>query len=461
MPTLFKIFCLISLIVALGVMSPVSGQVNPMHVSIPVHGQYAFAGNLPGTRSGGNNNQLFLMDIYTGEVRLLTTNELFTGSPTWDAVGNRIAFLSGATTNIWRISNSEEIILPLDKLATPKSWSPDGTALLYSSYDSSAIPATEALQILDLSSSKSATLFSYQFGQVLDNVPLPPLPNEVTQLTLYEVRQADWNPVYPEWIVVQFLGLTSEIIEYDWSDGALFAVTFLYNLQTGQILSLDQLFTTRISGTPISWSPDGKHLVLQTDKPTGGVTHLIAFEYDGQTWSVNVVDSAESGFQVVLGWIGAGDLLHSAIRDEDTGDSIHYIAQIINGVWYSTEFFRLPHSSFEQTGDGDWHITASETERQQLTCMFDQTLPTQLEIGVRGRVTFTDSTPTRLRAEPGTRGAEVTQISEGIDFDVIGGPICISGFRWWRAELDDGFTGWAAEADSQKYFLEPLASLNH
>jgi Tol biopolymer transport system component len=453
-PRILSVLILLTLL--LGLIQTSLAQTVAAPVSIPVHGQYAFTGNLPGTRSGGNNNQLFLTDTYTGNTQLLTTDELFMGSPKWDRQGSQIAFLSGATTNIWEISNSQEITLPIDLLATPKSWSPDGTKLLYSSYDSSTIPATEALQVLDLPSSTSTALFSYQQGQVLDNVPLPPLPSEVTQLTLYEIRQADWNPVYPDWIVVQFIGFTSEVVLTDEGTGTLFPITFVYNLQTGQAQSLDQLFTTRVSGNPISWSPDGRYLVIQIEENSSVTAQLIAFEYDGQTWSLNAVESAPSGVQVVNGWIGAGDLLHSTVRDPDTGDSIHYIAQVINGTWYSTEFFRLPKSLFELTGEGDWYITASETEKQQLTCLFDQTLPIQLGVGVRGRVTFTDGTPSRLRAEPGIRSAEITQMAEGTEFDVIGGPICINGFRWWQLELDDTTTGWAAEADGAVYFLEPL-----
>jgi hypothetical protein len=425
-------------------------------VSTIVDGQYAFIGNLPGTITGGRNNQLFSLDTSTGDVQLLTTNDLLLRSPKWDHVGSQIAFLSGRTINIWSVSSNQESELPIDILAFPESWSPDGAKLLYSSYDSSNIPATEALQILDAPTSVSTTLFSYQQGQILDNVPLPPLPSEVTQLTLYEVRQADWNPVYPEWIVVQFLGYTSEIVLTDQGEGTLFPITFIYNLQTGQTLSLDQLFSTRLSGNPISWSPDGRYLVLETDEFGGGDAYLIAFEFDGISWSLNVVDSAPSGYQVVLGWIGAGDLLYSTDSDPDTGDSIHYIAQIIDGTWHSTEFFRLPQSLFEQTGDGDWHITASEAEKQQLTCIFDQTLPIQLAVGVRGRVTFTDGTPTRLRAEPGIHSAEITQMAEGTEFDVIGGPICINEFRWRQLDLGDSVIGWAAEADTEEYFLEPV-----
>jgi hypothetical protein len=75
-------------------------------------------------------------------------------------------------------------------------------------------------------------------------------------------------------------------------------------------------------------------------------------------------------------------------------------------------------------------------------------------VGDRARVTFSDGQPLRLRQEPG--GAIITEMPEGTEFQVIGGPRCAQGFAWWQLQLDDGRTGWSAEGDAEQYYLEPL-----
>jgi hypothetical protein len=74
-----------------------------------------------------------------------------------------------------------------------------------------------------------------------------------------------------------------------------------------------------------------------------------------------------------------------------------------------------------------------------------------------GRVTITDGTPTRLRSAADLYSEQVTLMAEGTPFTVLDGPTCADGYRWWQLQLDDGTTGWAAEASPDEYFLEPAA----
>jgi hypothetical protein len=78
----------------------------------------------------------------------------------------------------------------------------------------------------------------------------------------------------------------------------------------------------------------------------------------------------------------------------------------------------------------------------------------RLVIGMRGRVTYTDGTPTRLRQNPG--GEILYNMPEGTPFNVVGGPQCEDDYTWWRLQLDDGQVGWSAEGDDEDYFLEPM-----
>jgi hypothetical protein len=83
-------------------------------------------------------------------------------------------------------------------------------------------------------------------------------------------------------------------------------------------------------------------------------------------------------------------------------------------------------------------------------------LPARLQVGERGRVAFTGGTPSRLRAEPGTDGAVLLQMPEGTAFAVLATPECRDGYRWWQLGLEDGIVGYAAEATTEEYFLEPV-----
>jgi hypothetical protein len=61
----------------------------------------------------------------------------------------------------------------------------------------------------------------------------------------------------------------------------------------------------------------------------------------------------------------------------------------------------------------------------------------------------------RLRAEPNTNGAVVTEAEPGAIFDkVITGPACFEGYVWWLVEIN-GVQGWTVESNAGDYFLEP------
>jgi hypothetical protein len=65
-------------------------------------------------------------------------------------------------------------------------------------------------------------------------------------------------------------------------------------------------------------------------------------------------------------------------------------------------------------------------------------------------------TPLRLRAEPSLDAAEIMQMPGGTEFNILAGPVCENAdlyYRFWQVQLDDGTVGWAAEADSEAYFM--------
>jgi hypothetical protein len=83
----------------------------------------------------------------------------------------------------------------------------------------------------------------------------------------------------------------------------------------------------------------------------------------------------------------------------------------------------------------------------------DVPLP-RLVVGERGRVTFGDPRPVRVRSQPGLNGQILTQLALGEEFDVLDGPICADGYLWWYVR--NGRTqGWSAEGVFGNYYLEP------
>lgn len=62
-----------------------------------------------------------------------------------------------------------------------------------------------------------------------------------------------------------------------------------------------------------------------------------------------------------------------------------------------------------------------------------------------------------LRALPAIGAGTVLTLNSGTRFTVISGPSCNSGYNWWRVTVigTGGTTGWIAEADWMRYFVQP------
>ncbi|NDJ75512.1 MAG: hypothetical protein GYB65_04565 [Chloroflexi bacterium] len=79
--------------------------------------------------------------------------------------------------------------------------------------------------------------------------------------------------------------------------------------------------------------------------------------------------------------------------------------------------------------------------------------PSRLQAGERGRVTFTNGLPVRVRQTP--NGTQIGTQPEGATFYVFSGPECAFNYAWWYLEFDDGTVGYVAEGDFDGYYLEP------
>ena len=84
--------------------------------------------------------------------------------------------------------------------------------------------------------------------------------------------------------------------------------------------------------------------------------------------------------------------------------------------------------------------------------------PSIIGLGMRARVTIIDGAALNTRNQPGTGHPIARVLLEGEEFDVISGPACADGFTWWQIRMSDGLVAWAAEGNSDRYFMEPTAS---
>jgi hypothetical protein len=379
--------------------------------------------------------------------------------PVWDATGTLLASVNYnfSSTKVFNIQSSEATTLVPEAAARNVSlyerrmsagWSADSQNMMYVTQIAGGDPisSTYRLDILNLQTNTVTTVLEILPGTMMNT--LFPVPPDTQNVILDTIHSAQWNPVYTDWVFIQPIGYgkyTSTGEDMGVYEGGIF------NYVTRQYISFETLFPQTVVNTT-KWSDDGRKLAMTTLRNVSVIEFTVEGGKPKLKLLANEIDSRE---QAVLHWVGAGDLLISGTTFPYT---TNFIAQIIDGEWYSQEFIAIaslqpPYTS----GNSDFHLTAEGDERNQLSCMFfDQVYPPKLQPSQRGQVTFTDGTPSRLRDMPGTNGTVVTQMDEGTAFEVVGSAYCVDDYRWWQVRLEDGTTGWVAEGNSSEAWVEPL-----
>ena len=82
----------------------------------------------------------------------------------------------------------------------------------------------------------------------------------------------------------------------------------------------------------------------------------------------------------------------------------------------------------------------------------------KVAVGSAARVTYTDGTPSRVRAKPSTSSKILGEIADGTQFLIKQGPKCADGYTWWQVQLQNGTKGWMAEGSKAVYFIEPVSA---
>jgi hypothetical protein len=403
----FAIFCALMLLTNGSIHGQVPDQVP---VTLPIHGHYVF----------GADNKLLSVNTFTGDVLVLDELEVPrpVRTPRLSSQGNAVVYLDPLNVKTLELSplSNPQILFPYDPSADifiPQDWDRDGFNIL------GIVAVSEngnyEVQVLNTVSNSIVVLLAYE-----DDMPIEEFPG----LGFDRITQARWNPVFDEWIALLITGFPfgSEPGAIDVMSQTLGVV---FNRVTGKRLGVNAGTDTDLLS--LLWSPDGKYLA------TNSLKQIEIFELKSVEtgWQLEIISSSARLNGLVSNWLGINDLLLYTENDQASQETIVSLAQIINNELFTTEFFRIPRSAFTVaplTGVtvGDWHLTAEEAERHQLSCLFDHAQPARLGVGDRVRVNFTTGTPLRLREAPDLDAAEITQIPEGTEFDVIGGPACFN-----------------------------------
>lgn len=96
----------------------------------------------------------------------------------------------------------------------------------------------------------------------------------------------------------------------------------------------------------------------------------------------------------------------------------------------------------------------SETSHFRIDTACPNQPATALQVGSYAQVARSGGS---LHSAPRPAAAAVAHPQFGRGMQLIGGPVCEGGQRWWRAALFDGKRGWIADGDAGTAWLEPLA----
>ncbi len=423
------------------VVGPVFAQQEPLTVPVdfPLPGQLEVV--IQGPEVG--NTSYGLLDTQTGVVTPLTptTQSFMSFSPDFSSavtIRNQDIVLMRTNDALTRSLDEAGRVIqtfsPQERVGV--SWSGDGQSLLKTVFSEST--STYRFEIYTLETGAVQTIASLP-TEAVERALNTTLNRSDIRINFLEPMA--WNWRYPEWIAVHLIGIDAG----------------MFNIVTHEYISFQTVFSEPVLSELSNWSADGTKLAMSVRKSITGGGAAVVFTLDsaGNPKLRLLSDADTSNYEVIFRWLGVGDLLFTGVSAANKDDRArNHIAQMIDGNWHEQLLF----TASDRTGLGlRFHFTGTPEEEAALSCMFwDEVYPPHLKAGARGRVTFTDGTPSRLRADHSAHAAVVTQMAEGTTFEVTGASYCVDNYRWWPLRLDDGTVGWAAEGNPSEYWLEPV-----
>jgi hypothetical protein len=281
-----------------------------------------------------------------------------------------------------------------------------------------------------------------------------PLPPNVTEVTLVGTRYIQRNSVFDDWLFMHFAG-RGFYSNFASDQPRRADINVLWNFRTNEYISLDAFVPDLwLSPPSMDWSHDGTRLILHAISQDLRDLYIVSFHFTPDQ-GVTLIERAIVEERIPEHWLDAGSLFFSRIQIYEEG-AAYVLGEIVNGEYRETPFFTLNGEQFRRESFGDWFMRADQAERDQLSCLFEWSLPTQLAIGDRPEVVSAEGLT--LRSRPDRFSSAVQTLSQGTVVTVIGGEACSDGYRWWPVRLSDGTEGFVAEASTEEYFIEPVAA---
>lgn len=350
-----------------------------------------------------------------------------------------------------------ELNPPFD-LTNMYGWSADGQSLAIATAQISQPSSLVTLFDVHVTSHTVQQIRQWRTDDQVTDMPLPPGTSNVR---LTGAARIERTPVFDDWFLMQLDGVGYDSTLHVEEPGEV-GINVLWNFRTNEYISLDALVPDlRIVRDTGDWSRDGKHLIFHAFSKNMRNIYIVVFHFTPDQ-GASLMGQAVVDNRTIQYWLDAGGLFFSRVHGYE-GGAAYVLGEIVNGEYRETPFFTLNGEQFDRESLGDWYLEADEAEQHALSCLFEWSLPERFGVGDRARVNFSDGMPLRLRDAPDLAAAQVTQMPEGTAFEVIGGPACVNTgddhYRFWQIALDDGTTGWAAEANMSDYFIEPVPDL--
>ncbi|MCA9904134.1 MAG: SH3 domain-containing protein, partial [Anaerolineae bacterium] len=164
-----------------------------------------------------------------------------------------------------------------------------------------------------------------------------------------------------------------------------------------------------------------------------------------------------------------------------TGNYVFYQSDAVFGegasgglaVNESNQFVGIPSEMRVERGGGTQLTTIIPIETIcQLHPAYCQDLPPPVDppadcaglfavnvaVGMRARVTLQPGSRNNVRQSADTSASTVTTLQPGEEFDILGGPVCADGYRWWEVRTTSNQVGWTADGDARYRSIEPATA---
>lgn len=406
-----------------------------------------------GGMSGPQPNDIHVLDLEAGQVRVLMSqpdpayyasesqpdNVFARSAPAWSPDGTALAWTSYAfdtglvTLGMYHFFSGELRDLPLDLPELygipgplPVMWLDSG--LVVRAYVVDQSTGLDRLQI---------RVYSPDDGSLVSLTDVDPVSDTPPFLDLFVLAAgrdyyAQYDAEGEAWVLTDILS------------GERFTTVFAPVLvsraqpETSVRFTLGGLvpYETQLAGQPAT------HFQAAIYDANGGIVvpaYDISFPYTGMSGVVSVSpDGRAAAYRVYNPDTRVYDSSQVFMTDRDPVAVLDGV--FVDGMTWGAQTW--------------WYPADLALEPYEDMAMFDcpGALAPRLVIG--GRAVVLPGAPNRIRSTPSTGGTFVTQIPSGETFDVLGGPECADGIVWWQVSYGSA-TGWTAEG-VDAYFVEPL-----